>query len=89
MFEIVANRLQPFKNAFSIKPEMVEGVSIPGEIVIPAGQDRVVVAIRIDPDVEPGTLSIDLPAETRIGRYAEEAKTAKLEVTVLENVGAE
>ena len=79
---ILANRLKPFDGAFTIRPSKVEGITLPEEIVLAPGQTEIEVPIQIGADVKPGKYSVELPAETRIAKFAEQASAGTLAIEV-------
>ena len=79
---VLANRLKPFDGAFTIRPSKVEGIQLPEEIVLAPGQTEVEVPIQTGPEIKPGKYSVELPAETRIAKFAEQASAGKLEIEI-------
>ena len=79
---VLANRLKPFDGAFTIRPSKVEDIQLPEEIVLAPGQTEVEVPIQIGPGIKPGKYSVELPAETRIAKFAEQASAGKLEIEI-------
>ena len=79
---ILANRLKPFDGAFTIRPSKVADIQLPAEIVLAPGQTEIEVPVQIAPGIKPGKYSVELPAETRIAKFAEQASAGKLEIEI-------
>jgi hypothetical protein len=82
--KLLANRLAPFAGQLTIAPSQNEGIQVPEEVEIAAGDSDVEFELAIAADTKPGTYKVKLPATTRIDKFFESGTGEALEVVVTE-----
>jgi len=77
-----ANRLKPFDGELKVRPSQQDGIDLPEELVVPAGQDSIDVEVKVSGQIKPGTYKIKLPGSARIDKFFEEGAGDPLEIVV-------
>lgn len=80
--QVRPNRLAPFDGPVMLSLGQVEGLELPGTVLVPGGVDEVEVEVKVAAGMKPGTYKVSLSGIGRVERFQESSDGDGLEVEV-------